>query len=49
METAVKWVAYDLLLAVFKVPIFANGSLEKKRKFKVISVKIIFIPFAFLH
>lgn len=48
METAVKWVACNLLLAIFKVPNFANGSLEKKRKFKVISIKVIFIPFAFL-
>lgn len=32
METAVKWVACNLLLAILKVPIFANGSLEKKKK-----------------
>lgn len=30
MKTAMKWIACNLLLEIFKLPIFANSSLEKK-------------------
>lgn len=32
MKAAMKWTAYNLLPEIFKVSVFANGSLEKKER-----------------